>query len=144
MSVRFLNTRKPSHNQNIDERWVDLYVDKERRQYERHPIKLNVKISTVSDDGEPFSATTTTEDISLGGLCFATDRFDRLDGPIEIAVATAGSSQALLPPEFSGIGTVVRSHFEPDGRVTVGVTLGEGLRHNAEFAMFIAAASIQK
>jgi hypothetical protein len=141
MSVKFLKARRAVHDQEIDPRWTDLYVDEERRQHERHAVKLEVKVSASDKRKSEFAETTTTENLSLGGLCFVTDGAVPSEGSIEIAVSTAGSKELLLPDEFLGVGTIVRHHFASDGRTTVGVLLGDSLRHNAEFAVFVTAAS---
>lgn len=141
MSVRFLKARRPTHEQNINSQWIDLYVDEERRQHERHPVKLTVKVSASHNEENSFSAVATTKDMSLGGLCFVTDRHTPSEGTVEIAVSTTGSDQALLPDEFHGVGTIVRTRESTDGSTRIGVTLGDNLRHNAEFAMFLTAAA---
>ena len=137
MVVRFLKTSGPGKRPEIDARWADLYVEKEKREHERLTVKLPISITAMDDRQQTFSEKTTTENVSLSGMYIRTAAAVPVNSSVEVSISAGGDRDTSLPNEFHGIGNVVRTLAAPAGLNGLAIVLDEHLQRNLEFAVFL-------
>ena len=121
----------------IDEQWVDLYVDEERRTNQRYGIRVSLILSARDAYGREVSEQTQSSNVSSGGMFFVTGHDLSLSAPVSFTISSPTEPDSFLPAEFSGTGAVARKEMVAGGNHGLAVVFDDTFANNMDFALFL-------
>ena len=125
----------------IDEQWVDLYVDEERRKNQRYNVRVSLAMSARDAFGREVSEQTESANVSSAGIFFVTGHDLALSAPVSFTISPPNEPDSFLPAEFSGTGTVARKEPGSGGAHSIAIVFDDTFANNMDFALFLKLTS---
>jgi hypothetical protein len=125
----------------IDEQWVDLYVDEERRTNLRYGVRVSLTLSARDAHGREVSEQTESANVSSAGMFFVTGHDLSLSAPVSFTISPPTEPDSFLPAEFSGTGSVARKELVAGGHHGLAVVFDDTFANNMDFALFLKLTS---